>query len=226
MDGGDFLEVHAGFAENIIVGFARIEGMVVGLVANQPTVRAGALDIDASDKAARFIRFCDCFNIPLVTLVDVPGFLPGIEQERGGIIRHGAKLLFAYACGNGAEGHGDPAQGLWRLVSGDVQPGDGRGFRLRVAIRGDRGDGRRGRGQRALPQGAEGRAGPKRQGGANWRRPTGRSSPRPICAAAHGYITDVIDPAVTRWTVALALRKAADASAMCGRRRSTGTFPL
>ena len=71
--------------------------MVVGLVANQPAVRAGALDIDASDKAARFIRFCDAFNIPLVTLVDVPGFLPGIEQERGGIIRHGAKLLFAYA---------------------------------------------------------------------------------------------------------------------------------
>ena len=97
VDGGDFLEVHAGFAENIIVGFARIEGMVVGLISNQPTVRAGALDIDASDKGARFIRFCNCFNIPLVTLVDVPGFLPGIEQERGGIIRHGAKLLFAYA---------------------------------------------------------------------------------------------------------------------------------
>ena len=85
------------FAENIIVGFARIGGMVVGLIANQPAVRAGPLDIDASDKGARFIRFCNAFNIPLVTLVDVPGFLPGIEQERGGIIRHGAKLLFAYA---------------------------------------------------------------------------------------------------------------------------------
>ena len=97
VDDGDFLEVHAAFAENILVGFARIEGMGVGLVANQPAVRAGALDMDASDKAARFIRFCDAFNIPLVTLVDVPGFLPGIEQERGGIIRHGAKLLFAYS---------------------------------------------------------------------------------------------------------------------------------
>src|ERR1700722_532607 len=97
VDDGDFLEVHASFAENIIVGFARIEGMVVGIVANQPAVRAGALDIDASDKGARFIRFCNAFNIPLVTLGDVPGFLPGIEQERGGIIRHGAKLLFAYA---------------------------------------------------------------------------------------------------------------------------------
>jgi acetyl-CoA carboxylase carboxyltransferase component len=97
VDGGELLEVHAGWARNIIVGFARIEGMVIGLVANQPTEVAGALDINASDKAARFIRFCNVFNIPLVTLVDVPGFLPGIEQERGGIIRHGAKMLFAYA---------------------------------------------------------------------------------------------------------------------------------
>ena len=97
VDGGEFLEIHAGFARNMIVGFARIEGIVVGMVANQPTDKAGALDINASDKGARFIRFCNVFNIPLVTLVDVPGFLPGIEQERGGIIRHGAKMLFAYA---------------------------------------------------------------------------------------------------------------------------------
>jgi len=97
VDNGDLLEVHANFGGNLIVGFARIEGIVVGLIANQPAIRAGALDIDASDKGARFIRFCNAFNIPLVTLVDVPGFLPGIEQERGGIIRHGAKLLFAYA---------------------------------------------------------------------------------------------------------------------------------
>jgi acetyl-CoA carboxylase carboxyltransferase component len=97
VDGGELLEVHADWARNIIVGFARVEGMVVGLVANQPTEMAGALDINASDKGARFIRFCNAFNIPLVTLVDVPGFLPGVEQERGGIIRHGAKLLFAYA---------------------------------------------------------------------------------------------------------------------------------
>jgi acetyl-CoA carboxylase carboxyltransferase component len=97
VDDGDLFEVQAGFARNLIVGFARIEGMVVGLVANQSTELAGALDIDASCKGARFIRFCNIFNIPLVTLVDVPGFLPGIEQERGAIIRHGAKLLFAYA---------------------------------------------------------------------------------------------------------------------------------
>jgi propionyl-CoA carboxylase beta chain len=97
VDGGEFLEVQKDFAKNIVICFARIEGVVVGIIANQPAVKAGTLDIDASDKAARFVRFCNCFNIPLVTLVDVPGFLPGITQERGGIIRHGAKLLFAYS---------------------------------------------------------------------------------------------------------------------------------
>ncbi len=97
VDGDSFLEVHAGFARNIICGFARIEGRVVGVVAQQPDVLAGVLDIDASDKAARFVRTCDCFNIPLLTLVDVPGFLPGVDQEHRGIIRHGAKLLYAYA---------------------------------------------------------------------------------------------------------------------------------
>jgi acetyl-CoA carboxylase carboxyltransferase component len=97
VDGGDLFEVHADWATNLIVGFARIEGAVVGILANNPQYMAGALDINASDKGARFIRFCNIFNIPLVTLVDVPGFLPGVEQERGGIIRHGAKMLFAYA---------------------------------------------------------------------------------------------------------------------------------
>ena len=95
-DEGIFLEVHRGFADNIVVGFARLGGRPVGMVANQPAVLAGVLDINASAKAARFIRFCDCFNIPLVTFVDVPGFLPGVAQEHGGIIRHGAKLLYAY----------------------------------------------------------------------------------------------------------------------------------
>jgi acetyl-CoA carboxylase carboxyltransferase component len=96
VDAGSFTEVHALFARNIICGLARIEGRSVGIVAQQPEVLAGVLDIDASDKAARFVRFCDCFNIPLVTLVDVPGFLPGVDQEHRGIIRHGAKLLYAY----------------------------------------------------------------------------------------------------------------------------------
>jgi methylmalonyl-CoA carboxyltransferase large subunit len=97
VDFADFLEVQSGHATNIVVGFARICGATVGIVANQPSVMAGALDIDASTKAARFIRFCNAFNIPLVTFVDVPGFMPGVEQEYGGIIRHGAKLLFAYS---------------------------------------------------------------------------------------------------------------------------------
>ena len=97
VDEGTFLEVQAGFAQNLIVGFARMGGHVVGIVAQQPQVLAGVLDIDASDKGARFIRFCDCFNIPLVTLTDTPGFLPGVAQEHGGIIRHGAKMIYAYA---------------------------------------------------------------------------------------------------------------------------------
>ena len=97
VDADTFTEVHEHFARNVICGFARVEGRSVGIVAQQPEVLAGVLDIDASDKAARFVRFCDCFNIPLVTLVDVPGFLPGVDQEHRGIIRHGAKLLYAYA---------------------------------------------------------------------------------------------------------------------------------
>jgi propionyl-CoA carboxylase beta chain len=96
-DEGDFFEIGETFARNIITGFGRIEGSTVGFVANQPMVLAGVLDSDASRKAARFVRFCDCFDIPIVTFVDVPGFLPGVAQEHGGIIKHGAKLLFAYA---------------------------------------------------------------------------------------------------------------------------------
>src|SRR5262249_49386570 len=97
VDDETLLEIQPDYAANIVVGFARIGGRAVGMVANQPGVLAGVLDIDASQKAARFVRFCDCFNIPLVTFVDVPGFLPGTDQEYGGIIKHGAKLLFAFA---------------------------------------------------------------------------------------------------------------------------------
>ncbi len=96
VDNKEFLEIHRDYARNIVVGFAKFNGMPVGIVANQPNYMAGVLDIDASRKAARFVRFCDCFNIPIVTLVDVPGFLPGSAQEYGGIIIHGAKLMFAY----------------------------------------------------------------------------------------------------------------------------------
>jgi propionyl-CoA carboxylase beta chain len=96
-DDGEFFEVHAHWARNIICGFARLNGHAVGVVANQPQVLAGTLDITSSTKGARFVRFCDAFNIPIVTFVDVPGFLPGTEQEYGGIIRHGAKLLYAFS---------------------------------------------------------------------------------------------------------------------------------
>ena len=97
VDDGDFFEVHEHFAKNLVVGFARMDGRSVGIVANQPAFLAGCLDINSSDKGARFVRFCDAFNIPLVTFEDVPGFLPGTDQEFGGIIRHGAKLLYAFA---------------------------------------------------------------------------------------------------------------------------------
>jgi propionyl-CoA carboxylase beta chain len=96
-DDGDFFELQPDYAQNIVIGFARMEGQTVGIVANQPLVLAGCLDIRSSGKAARFVRFCDAFSIPVVTLVDVPGFMPGTAQEYGGIIKHGAKLLYAYA---------------------------------------------------------------------------------------------------------------------------------
>ncbi|MCI0472165.1 MAG: methylmalonyl-CoA carboxyltransferase, partial [Ignavibacteria bacterium] len=97
VDNGEFLEVQAGYAQNIVTGLARMNGSTIGIVGNQPKFLAGVLDIAASRKAARFVRFCDCFNIPILTLVDVPGYLPGTAQEYGGIIIHGAKLLYAYA---------------------------------------------------------------------------------------------------------------------------------
>jgi acetyl-CoA carboxylase carboxyltransferase component len=97
VDNGDFMEVHGNFARNLIVGFARLGGYGIGVVAQQPSFNAGVIDVDASDKGARFVRFCDCFNIPIITFVDVPGYMPGTDQEYRGIIRHGAKFLYAYA---------------------------------------------------------------------------------------------------------------------------------
>jgi acetyl-CoA carboxylase carboxyltransferase component len=97
VDQGTFTQVHADYAPNLVVGFARLGGQAIGVVANQPRKMAGCLDIDSSDKGARFIRFCDAFNLPLVTLVDTPGYLPGKNQEYGGVIRHGAKMIYAYS---------------------------------------------------------------------------------------------------------------------------------
>ena len=96
-DDSEFFEIQELFAKNIVIGFSRVNGETVGIVANQPLFLAGVLDVDSSDKAARFVRYCDSFNIPLVTLVDLPGYLPGVDQEHAGVIRHGAKLLYAYS---------------------------------------------------------------------------------------------------------------------------------
>jgi acetyl-CoA carboxylase carboxyltransferase component len=206
VDRGDFLEVHASFAQNIIVGFPRIAGMVVGIVANQPTVRAGALDMDASDKGARFIRFCNAFNVPLVTLVDVPGFLPGIEQERGGIIRHGAKLLFSYAASTVPKVTVilRKAYGGSYLAMCSQEMGADFVFAwpsAEIAVMGAEG-------AVNVLYSKELKAAPDRRALAKELAAAYRAEfASPYLAAGNGYITDVIDPATTRWTVALALRK-------------------
>jgi len=206
VDDGELLEVHASFARNIIVGLARIGGVVVGIVANQPQVMAGALDINASDKASRFIRFCNAFNIPLVTLVDVPGFLPGVEQERGAIIRHGAKLLFAYAsctvpkitvvlrkayggsylamC---SQEMGADMVFAWPTAEIAVMGADAA---VKLLYR------------REIEQ-AEDRAEKAAEYAAAYRA----EFASPYASAARGYITDVIQPAETRAALRLALRK-------------------
>ncbi|CAM5539963.1 Acyl-CoA carboxylase subunit beta OS=Streptomyces rimosus subsp. rimosus (strain ATCC/ DSM 40260 / JCM 4667 / NRRL 2234) OX=1265868 GN=SRIM_029150 PE=4 SV=1 [Streptomyces rimosus subsp. rimosus] len=151
VDDGEFLEVHERWATNIIVALARLDGEVVGLIANQPQSLAGVLDIEASEKAARFVQMCDAFNIPIVTLLDVPGFLPGVDQEHGGIIRHGAKLLYAYCNATVPrisvvlrKAYG----GAYIVMDSQFHR---RGPDLRLADQRDRRDGRRGRGQRDLP---------------------------------------------------------------------------
>jgi len=206
VDGGELLEVHAGWARNIIVGLARIEGMVVGLVANQPTELAGALDINASDKAARFIRFCNAFNVPLVTLVDVPGFLPGLEQERGGIIRHGAKLLFAYAsCTTPkitvilrkAYGGSYLAMCSQELGADFVYAWPD----AEIAVMGAQG-------AVSLLYRKELQEAPDRKAAADRLIAQYREEfASPYLSASRGYITDVIEPAETRGVVALSLRK-------------------
>ncbi|MTJ82224.1 MAG: acyl-CoA carboxylase subunit beta [Telmatospirillum sp.] len=206
VDDGDFLEVHANFAGNIIVGFARIEGMVVGIIANQPTVRAGTLDIDSSDKGARFIRTCNAFNIPLVTLVDVPGFMPGIEQERGGIIRHGAKMLFAYASATvpkitvimrKAYGGSYLAMCSQEMGADVVYAWP----TAEIAVMGAEG-------AINILYNKELKAAENRKEKAAELAAAYRAEfASPYVSAGNGYITDVIDPATTRSTVALSLRK-------------------
>jgi propionyl-CoA carboxylase beta chain len=211
VDAGCFLEVHKAFAPNLIVGFARIDGVVVGLIANQPMVKAGTLDIDASDKGARFIRFCNAFNIPLVTLVDVPGFLPGVNQERGGIIRHGAKMLFAYSAATVPKitvivrkAYGGAylamcsrdlrADTVFAWPSAEIAVMGAEGA-VNVLYRKDL-------------EAAEDRAARRAELIDEYRQ----RFASPYMAASHGMITDVIAPSQTRCAVSLALRNSLNKS--------------
>ncbi|GAB6051686.1 acyl-CoA carboxylase subunit beta [Magnetospira thiophila] len=206
VDQDSFLEIHAGWARNLVIGFARISGIVTGIVANNPMEKAGALDIDASDKGSRFIRTCNIFNIPLVTLVDVPGFLPGIEQERGGIIRHGAKMLFAYASGTMPKitiilrkAYGGSylamcsqemgADFVYAWPSAEIAVMGAEGA-VNVLYRTELKD-------------AEDPKAKRVELATEYRE----KFASPYLSAARGYITDVINPAETRGVLALSLRK-------------------
>jgi acetyl-CoA carboxylase carboxyltransferase component len=204
VDGGDFFEVQPLYAMNIVSGFGRVQGQSVGVIANQPKVLAGCLDINASDKAARFIRFCDAFNIPVLNVVDVPGFLPGTNQELGGIIRHGAKMLYAYS------------EATVPKISLIVRKSYGGAYlamcsrdlgadyvaawpNAEIAVMGP--DGAANIIFRKEIEGAEDKNA-KRKEKINEYRDTFAN---PYVAASRGYIDDVIEPAETRMKVAKAL---------------------
>lgn len=224
VDAGDLLEVHAGWARNLIVGFARVEGIVIGLLANQSTELAGALDINASDKGARFIRFCNVFNIPIVNLVDVPGFLPGIEQERGGIIRHGAKMLYAYASAT------VPkitiilrkAYGGSYLAMCSQEMGADLVFAwptAEIAVMGAEGA------VNILYRKELDAAEDRRAKAAELATEYRTEFASPYLSASRGYITDIIEPAETRSVLALALRKAITKRELRPAKKH-GTIPL
>ena len=224
VDKGELLEVQAGWAKNLIIGFARVEGVVVGLLANQPMELAGALDINASDKGARFIRFCNVFNIPMVTLVDVPGFLPGIEQERGGIIRHGAKMLYSYASATvpkitiilrKAYGGSYLAMCSQELGADLVYAWP----TAEIAVMGA--EGAVNILYRKELQEAEDRAARARELAAEYRA----EFASPYLSASRGYISDVIEPSETRSVLALALRKTITKRELRPAKKH-GTIPL
>ena len=223
VDGGEFLEVHEHFARNLIVGFARLNGATVGVVANQPAHLAGTLDIDASVKGARFVRFCDAFNIPLVTFEDVPGFLPGVNQEYGGIIRHGAKLLYAYAeatvpkvtvitrkayggayCVMASKHIRTDANFAWPTAEIAVMGPEGA---VNILYK------------RELDQAAD-PAAARAARVAEYREKLAN----PFVAAGRGFIDEVIQPRQTRRKLIARARAASRTSATGTRRRSTATF--
>ena len=197
VDDGYFFEVQEHYAKNIVIGFARLNGRSVGIVANQPAMLAGVLDINASVKGARFVRFCDCFNIPLITFEDVPGFLPGTQQEYGGIIKHGAKLLLRVRRSDGAEDHGDHAQGLRRRVLRDGVEAHSHRCELRVADGRDRRDGPRGRGDIVYKRELDGAANREELRGEKIEEFRDRFA-NPYVAAERGYVDAVIHPRETR----------------------------
>ena len=206
LDDDEFLETQPLFAPNIICGFGRVEGHAVGIVANQPMQFAGTLDIDASEKAARFVRTCDAFNLPVLTLVDVPGFLPGTDQEWDGIIRRGAKLHLRLRRGHRAPRHGHHPQGLRRRLRRHGLQAPRRRPQPRLAHRGDRGHGRPGRGQHPVPQGD---SPPPTDPEAERKRLIDEYQDElanPYIAAERGYIDRVIFPHETRMMVTRALR--------------------
>jgi propionyl-CoA carboxylase beta chain len=204
VDAGDFMEVHAHFAQNIIVGFGRMAGRTVGVVGNQPLYLAGVLDIDSSRKAARFVRFCDAFNIPIITLVDVPGFLPGTAQEHGGIIGHGSKMVYAYS-----EATVPKLTIITRKAYGGAYDAMG-SKHLRADL------------NYAWPSGEIAVMGPDAAANIVFRNELQKAEDQeatrrrliadykerfanPYVAAARGYIDDVIDPRDTRWKIIRAL---------------------
>jgi len=206
VDDGKFFEIQGSYARNIVTGFARIEGVVVGIIANQPNFKAGCLDIDASDKSARFIRTCNVYNVPIINLVDVPGFLPGLAQERGGIIRHGAKMLFAYAAAT------TPkitlimrkAYGGAYLAMCSIDMGADMVFAwpsAEIAVMGAEGA------VKVLFKKEIDSAEDPKAKEAELRADYASKFSNPYQAATTGMVTDVIDPAITRKTLALALRQ-------------------
>jgi len=224
VDPGSWFEIMPDFAQNILIGFAKLEGLVIGIIASQPMVKAGCIDIDSSDKAARFIRVCNIYSIPVLSLVDVPGFMPGLAQERGGIIRHGAKMLFAWASGTVPK-----VTLICRKAYGGAYiamcPTDlGADFvfawpTAEIAVMGAQGamkvlykkELEEAKDPDALEQ--------------ELRRAYSEKFASPYQAASNGMITDVIDPAVSRSTLALAFRS------IMGKRESRppkkhGNIPL
>ena len=196
LDGGDFFEYHRLWALNLVCGFGRIGGRVVGIVANQPQVLAGVLDIDAAEKGARFVRTCDCFNIPVVTFVDVPGFMPGTDQEHGGLARRAAKLLYAYC-----EATVPKIQVIVRKAYGSayvVMSSKSLGADLAYAWPGAELAVMGPTAPSTSSTGRSWRACSARNGGQSWSTVYRQDHANPYLAAERGYIDDVIDPASTR----------------------------